>query len=304
MCVDCTSINSITVRYRHPIPRLDDLLDELYDACVFSKIDLRNGCHQIHMKVGDKCKIAFKTKLGHYEWLVMPFGLLNVPSTFMRLMNRVRRSLMGKCVVVYLDDIHVYSNCIDDHVMHAMQWGLEGIKVDAEKVKTKLTNIRDVRSFLGLANFYRCFVKDFSTLAALLNEIAKIDSQERAFQTLKEGLTNAFILALPNFNKSLNLKLYALVKLYYLLLNEFVIHSDHETFKHMKDQDKLNKRHAKKANVVADALSRRHSLLSMLDTKLLGFKHIKELYLKYEYFTEIYDHCASAAKEGFYTYDG
>jgi hypothetical protein len=219
------------------------MLDELSGAIIFTKIDLKSGYHQIRMHVGDEWKTAFKTKSGLYEWLVMPFGFSEAPSTFMRVMNHVLRHLIGKFVVVYFDDILIYSKSLEEHATHIREVlnvlrqqqlyanlekctfctpkliflgfvvSSKGIEVDDTKVKAiqtwpPPTTLSQVRSFLGLAGFYRRFVKDFSTIASPLHALSKKNApfvwgpyQEKAFQTLKHCLTHAPLLVLPNFDK-------------------------------------------------------------------------------------------------------
>jgi len=228
----------------NPIPRLDDMLDELHSSKLFLKIDLKSGYHQIRMKEGDEWKTAFKTKYGLYECLVMPFGLTDAPSTFMRLMNHVLRAFIGKFVIVYFDDILIYSKEIDEHLGHlrhvldvlrkkslyanlkrcdfCMEMivflgyviSAKGIEMDEAKVQEwpAPKSITDVRSFHGLASFYRRFVKDFSTIASPLTEIVKKamgfkwgEEQENVFSLLKSKLISVPLLSLPEFNKALRL---------------------------------------------------------------------------------------------------
>jgi hypothetical protein len=121
MCVDYRTLNKITVKNRYPLPRIDDLLDQLKNFVYFTKLDLRSGYHQIRVAEQDAWKISFKTKQGLFEWLVMSFGLCNAPTTFMRVMNDVFMPFMDDFLIVYLDDILVFNRTWDEHVRHVKQ---------------------------------------------------------------------------------------------------------------------------------------------------------------------------------------
>ena len=210
LCVDYRALNKATIKNRCAMPRIDDLLDRLQGAKVFSKIDLRSGYHQIPINSGDVEKTAFRSRFGHYEYTVMPFGLTNAPATFMTLMQNVLRPLLDKCVIVYLDDILVYSKSHTEHEHHlkavlqllrehqlygklskcefgqaAVEYlghivSADGISVEPKKVQAVLQwpepkDRQQLMQFLGLSNYYRRFIQGHAAVAAPLTDLLKKD---------------------------------------------------------------------------------------------------------------------------------
>nr|CAD40076.1 OSJNBa0085C10.29 [Oryza sativa Japonica Group] len=243
MCVDYRSLNKVTIKNKYPLPRIDDLFDQLKGAKVFSKIDLRSEYHQLKIRPRDIPKTAFSTRYGLYEFTVMSFGLTNAPAYFMNLMNKVFMEYLDKFVVVFIDDILIYSKDEEEHAEHLSQvleklrehqlyakfskcefWLKEvaflchvisagGVAVDPAKVEAMTEwkapkSVTKIRSFLGLAEYYRRFIEGFSKIARPMTQLLKkekkfewIEQCQASFEQLKEKLTTAPILVLPDNRK-------------------------------------------------------------------------------------------------------
>ena len=229
-----------TVKDAYPLPRIEDNLDSLSGACLFSTLDCNMAYHQIEVNEKDKSKTAFATPLGGlYQYKTMPFGLCNAPATFQRVAEKALEGLQWKITVLYLDDIIVYSRDFESHIRNLelvldrmIAVGLklkpskclffrtetnflghviskDGVKTDHSKIKViqtlkSPTNLKEMRSFLGITSYYRKFIKDYSEIAQPLYSLTKKNEQwkwsedcEIAFGTLKEKLTSAPILAYP-----------------------------------------------------------------------------------------------------------
>ncbi|KAH0694961.1 hypothetical protein KY285_022058 [Solanum tuberosum] len=328
MCIDYRQLNKVTIKNKYPLPRIDDLFYQLQGATCFSKIDLRSGYHQLRVRKCDIPKTAFRTRYGHYEFLVMSFGLTNAPAAFMDLMNRVFKPYLDMFVIVFIDDILIYSRNEEDHASHLRTvlqtlkdkelyakfskcefWlksvaflghivSGDGIKVDTRKIEAvqnwpRPTSPTEIRSFLGLAGYYRRFVEVFSTIASPLTKLTQktvkfqwSEACEKNFQELKKRLITAPVLTLPEDSLKVHernypthdLELAAVVfalKIWhhYLYGVHVDIFTDHKSLQYVLTQKELNLRqrrwlellkdydlsilyHPGKANVVADSLSR------------------------------------------------
>ncbi|KAK3544074.1 hypothetical protein QTP86_001043 [Hemibagrus guttatus] len=240
-CIDYRGLNAITVRYPYPLPLVPAALEQLRGARVFSKLDLRSAYNLVRIREGDEWKTAFHTTSGHYKYCVMPFGLTNAPAVFQALINGVFQDLLGKGVIAYIDDILVYSSSMEEHVrmvwevlcrlqQHHLYVKLEkcefhrstvtflgyvisrhGVEMDVVKVQAVTewpapTSVRELQRFLGFANFYRRFIRNYSLVAGPLTLLLRgkpkkltwMDLARSAFQRLKNCFTTAPILRHPD----------------------------------------------------------------------------------------------------------
>ncbi len=240
-CIDYRGLNDITVKFRYPLPLVPSALEQLRQAKYFTNLDLRCAYNLIRIKDGDEWKTAFSTSTGHYEYLVMPFGLSNSPSVFQSFINDVFRDMLDQWVIVYIDDILIYSNSLKEHLQHVrsvlkclIQYQLyakaekcefhqtstsflgyiisqEGVAMDENKVRAVLEwpqphTVKELQRFLGFANFYRRFIRNFSAVAAPLTAMTKRSTSRLswnpeallALQELKTRFTSAPILHHPD----------------------------------------------------------------------------------------------------------
>ena len=217
MCIDYRALDNITIKNSYPLPLVDELFDRLQGAKFFSKLDLRSGYHQIRIAPEDVSKTAFRTRYGHFEFLVLPFGLTNAPGTFMHLMHQTFREYLDDFVLVFLDDILIFSKTLEEHERHVKlvldklrvsklyakeskceffkteveflghMVGRDGIRMMDDKVQAisewpTPTKVGDIRAFLGTAGYYRKFIRDFSSIATPMTELqggcqVRMDSQ-------------------------------------------------------------------------------------------------------------------------------
>ncbi|XP_074377058.1 uncharacterized protein LOC141718578 [Apium graveolens] len=222
LCVDYRELNKRTIKNKYPIPVVDELIDELSGATVFSKLDLRSGYHQMRVQPDDVYKTAFKTYTGHYEFLIMPFGLTNAPASFQYWMDNFFKHFIRKSFLVFFDDILVYSKTIEDHWQYlAAVFEVEylGHFISATRIETDPQKVaaveswpvpsfmRDLRGFLGLAGYYRKFVKGYATISKPLTNLLKKgtftwnEQAQEAFSALKHALVSAPVLALHDFSE-------------------------------------------------------------------------------------------------------
>jgi hypothetical protein len=243
LCFDYRPVNDVTIKNNSSLPNIEELFDQLRGAKFFSKIDLRSGYHQIRIHPDDVDKTAFNTRYGHYEFLVVPFGLCNAPSTFMDMMQRVFRDCVDEYVIVFMDDILVYSKTAESHAQHLRHVmdllrkhklyakkskclffqkkikflghviSPDGISVDEDKIAAIQKwpipkNVSELRSFLGLAGYYRKFVRNFSKVALPLtlllrteNKFEMKNEQLQSFRALKHLLSHTPVLTIPDVNQ-------------------------------------------------------------------------------------------------------
>lgn len=248
LCIDYRQLNAVTIKSKYPVPIIEELLDELAGSQWFSKLDLRAGYHQIRMAEGEEHKTAFQTHSGHYEFKVMSFGLTGAPATFLSAMNSTLATVLRKFALVFFDDILIYSPTLETHLEHLKivlqlladhNWkvklskcsfaqqeisylghiiGPKGVSTDPKKIQDVInwavpTSVKKLRGFLGLAGYYRKFVRGFGIISKPLTQLLRkgvpykwTHETEQAFQQLKHALVSAPVLALPDFSKQFTLE--------------------------------------------------------------------------------------------------